>query len=226
MRMGKKKQPTYRVVAADARSPRDGRFIEIVGTYDPRPDPSTIKIDNERAVHWLRHGAQPTERVAKLLKISGAWTDFTGEAPPPVVTVAGSATVTEKPAEAPAEEAPVVEEAPVAEAPAAEPVPVLEDATVDSDADGEANATDVSPFGDASALPLEDGSAPGDEYTIKGNAGSMLYHPPSSPFYGRTKAEVWFTTAEAAEAAGFSLPPSLQDDHAEDTPAAASSEEE
>lgn len=79
MRMGKKKQPTYRVVAADSRSPRNGRFIEILGTYEPRQDPSVIKIDNERAVHWLRHGAQPTDRVAKLLKISGAWTEATGE---------------------------------------------------------------------------------------------------------------------------------------------------
>ena len=80
MRMGKKKQPTYRVVAADSRSPRNGRFIEIIGTYEPRQDPSVIKIDNERAVHWLNHGAQPTERVEKILKISGAWTEFTGEA--------------------------------------------------------------------------------------------------------------------------------------------------
>jgi len=80
MRMGKKKQPTYRVVAADSRSPRNGRFIVIIGTYEPRPDPSVIKIDNERAVHWLSHGAQPTERVEKLLKISGAWTEHTGEA--------------------------------------------------------------------------------------------------------------------------------------------------
>lgn len=79
MRMGKKKQPTYRVVAADSRSPRNGRFIEIIGTYEPRQDPSVIKIDNERAVHWLQHGAQPTDRVAKLLKISGAWTEHTGE---------------------------------------------------------------------------------------------------------------------------------------------------
>ena len=79
MRMGKKKQPTYRVVAADSRSPRNGRFIEIIGTYEPRQDPSVIKIDNERAVHWLQHGAQPTERVEKLLKISGAWTEATGE---------------------------------------------------------------------------------------------------------------------------------------------------
>jgi small subunit ribosomal protein S16 len=73
MRMGKTKQPTYRVVAADARSPRNGRFIEIIGTYEPRRDPSVINIDNDRAAHWLTNGAQPTERVEKLLKISGAW---------------------------------------------------------------------------------------------------------------------------------------------------------
>lgn len=76
MRMGKKKQPTYRVVAADARSPRDGRFIEIVGTYNPRTDPSEIKIDNAKAVKWLRQGAQPSDRVKKLLTVSGAWEAF------------------------------------------------------------------------------------------------------------------------------------------------------
>jgi small subunit ribosomal protein S16 len=80
MRMGKKKQPTYRVVAADSRSPRDGRFIEIVGVYDPRRDPSTIRIDNDKAVDWLRKGAQPTDSVRKLLEISGAWETFSGNA--------------------------------------------------------------------------------------------------------------------------------------------------
>ena len=79
MRMGKKKQPTYRVVAADSRSPRNGRFIEIIGTYQPRLEPSVVKIDNERAVHWLQEGAQPSETVEKLLKISGAWAEFKGE---------------------------------------------------------------------------------------------------------------------------------------------------
>jgi small subunit ribosomal protein S16 len=80
MRMGKKKQPTYRVVAADSRSPRNGRFIEIVGIYDPRPDPSAIRIDNDKAVDWLRKGAQPTDSVRKLLEISGAWETFSGKA--------------------------------------------------------------------------------------------------------------------------------------------------
>jgi small subunit ribosomal protein S16 len=81
MRMGKKKQPTYRVVAAESRKARNGRFIEIIGTYEPRREPSVIEIDNDKAVHWLRQGAQPTERVEKLLKISGAWDVFKGNAP-------------------------------------------------------------------------------------------------------------------------------------------------
>ena len=76
MRVGKTKQPTYRVVAADSRSPRDGRFIEIVGQYNPRSEPSVVKIDNDKAVKWLATGAQPTDRVTKLLKISGAWDEF------------------------------------------------------------------------------------------------------------------------------------------------------
>ena len=73
MRMGKKKQPTYRVVAADGRSPRNGRFIEVLGTYEPRQDPTRVSIDNAKAVDWLRKGAQPTETVQRLLKQSGAW---------------------------------------------------------------------------------------------------------------------------------------------------------
>jgi small subunit ribosomal protein S16 len=82
MRMGKTKQPTYRLVAADARSPRDGRFIEIVGTYQPRHDPSSLEVDNDKCVKWLQQGAQPTERVEKLLKISGAWDQFQAAKPP------------------------------------------------------------------------------------------------------------------------------------------------
>ena len=85
MRMGKKKQPTYRVVAADSRSPRDGRFIEIVGTYAPRgrstSEPEAIvSIDNDKALKWLRQGAQATDRVERLLKASGAWGEFRPEA--------------------------------------------------------------------------------------------------------------------------------------------------
>ena len=70
-RMGSKGAPFYRIVVADARAPRDGRFIEQVGYYDPTKDPSVIKIDEEIAKKWLANGAQPTETVKKLLKIAG-----------------------------------------------------------------------------------------------------------------------------------------------------------
>jgi small subunit ribosomal protein S16 len=76
MRVGKKKQPTYRIVAADSRSPRDGRFIEIVGTYAPRSDPSEINVKSDKALAWLAKGAQPTETVRKILEISGVWVEF------------------------------------------------------------------------------------------------------------------------------------------------------
>lgn len=80
-RKGKKKQPFYRVVAADSRSPRDGDFLEIIGTYDPRQEPTHIEIDNAKAVRWLRNGAQPTETVAKLLAKSGAMEEWKSGAP-------------------------------------------------------------------------------------------------------------------------------------------------
>jgi small subunit ribosomal protein S16 len=70
-RVGGKKDPVWRVVVADRRSPRDGRFIETVGRYNAQTDPSTIVIDAERVQHWLERGAQPTEAVAKLLKTQG-----------------------------------------------------------------------------------------------------------------------------------------------------------
>jgi small subunit ribosomal protein S16 len=70
------------VVVADSRSPRDGRIIEAIGHYHPRQDPSEIVIKSERAVYWLSKGAQPSNTVKNLLRISGAWADFTGEAPP------------------------------------------------------------------------------------------------------------------------------------------------
>ena len=75
-RTGKKKQPTYRLVAADQHSPRDGRFIEILGHYNPRTEPPTLMFKEDRVIDWLKKGAQPSERVQKLLQISGAWGQF------------------------------------------------------------------------------------------------------------------------------------------------------
>ena len=71
-RMGAKKAPFYRIVVADSRSPRDGRCIEEIGTFDPLTDPATIKVDVERAQYWVKNGAQPTDTVRELLKKAGA----------------------------------------------------------------------------------------------------------------------------------------------------------
>ncbi|HEX5449830.1 MAG TPA: 30S ribosomal protein S16 [Gaiellaceae bacterium] len=70
-RVGSKKNPIYRVVAADSRSPRDGKFLEIVGRYNPQTDPSTIELDEAKVKDWLSKGAQPSGTVAKLLKTQG-----------------------------------------------------------------------------------------------------------------------------------------------------------
>ena len=70
-RMGQKKNPFYRIIVADSRSPRNGRFIEEIGTYDPNTDPSTVNVNEELAKKWLANGAQPTEVVGKIFKLAG-----------------------------------------------------------------------------------------------------------------------------------------------------------
>jgi small subunit ribosomal protein S16 len=75
-RIGAKKQPSYRVVVADSRSPRDGRFIEVIGFYNPRTEPETVTIEENRALHWLNVGAQPTDAVARLLRNKGTLDRF------------------------------------------------------------------------------------------------------------------------------------------------------
>lgn len=75
-REGKKKAPFYRVVVADSRSPRDGRYIEDIGFYQPLNEPSTIEIDSDRALYWLRNGVQPSDQVKQLLRVAGIWEAF------------------------------------------------------------------------------------------------------------------------------------------------------
>lgn len=145
MRVGKKKQPTYRVVVADGRSPRDGRFIEIIGQYAPRAEPSAIEIDADSALAWLRKGAQPTEQVQKLLTVSGVWAQYEAERSKPAVTkLSRRGYMTGK--IAPPVKAP--KEAPKEATTAAEPKPA-----VDEPAEAEAQATDVEV---AEAPPAED----------------------------------------------------------------------
>jgi small subunit ribosomal protein S16 len=128
MRMGKKKQPTYRVVVADGRSPRDGRFIEVIGRYDPRQEPSIVEIDNDKALDWLHKGAQPTDPVRKLLEISGAWSRYK-VAKGQIHTVASKPVPPKEAAETPQVAAEPEKTEPVPE-PAPEAVSGAEDAAV------------------------------------------------------------------------------------------------
>jgi small subunit ribosomal protein S16 len=135
MRVGKKKQPTYRVVVADERSPRDGRFIEIIGQYSPRNEPSAVSVDADKAVSWLQKGAQPTESAAKVLQIAGVWDAYkssTGRD-----AAAKPAAKTSKPK--PVKETP----APAAAAEPA-PAPAAEAEAEAADAPGEAEAEEAS----------------------------------------------------------------------------------
>ena len=89
MRLGKMRAPYYRIVVADARTKRDGRSIETIGKYHPKEDPSFIEVDSERAQYWLGVGAQPTEAVAAIFRVTGDWQKFKGEpAPPPMLMAA------------------------------------------------------------------------------------------------------------------------------------------
>jgi small subunit ribosomal protein S16 len=126
-RLGANKRPFYRVVVADQRSPRDGRFIENIGKYHPLDDPSVIDIDQDRALHWLRVGAQPSNQVRNLMRKVGIWDEFVKERPSAATVVTERAQKervskkakqkAEAAAAAPAEQAPAPEQAP-AEAPA------------------------------------------------------------------------------------------------------------
>jgi len=146
MRLGKMRAPYYRIVVADARTKREGRVIETIGKYHPKENPSFMEVDADRAAYWLSVGAQPTEPVAAILKVTGDWQKFKDlPAPPPMLVAepkvdkkvafeaaaregveaaAGAATTPKKKsapkaAEAPAADAPAAE-APAADAPAAE----------------------------------------------------------------------------------------------------------
>jgi small subunit ribosomal protein S16 len=147
LRVGKAKQPSYRVVVADARAPRDGRIIETIGHYGPRAEPSTVDINAERALAWLRQGAQPTEQVQKLLTTMGIWSTFESEKGHPIVTKLNrrgfstgkvAAPAKAAPAKAAPEKAAAAKAAPEKAAPAKaapeKPAPASEDTTTEAEA--------------------------------------------------------------------------------------------
>ena len=184
-RLGKIRAPYYRIVVADSRTKRDGRVIEEIGKYHPTEEPSFIEINSERAQYWLGVGAQPTEQVTALLKLSGDWGTFKGEKgakstirvkePKPAFSIDDKKKPVLKPkaekpapkAEAPVEEAPAEVEAPAAEAPAAEaPAAEVEAPAEETPAVTEAEATvdeAVAEGATADEAPADEAAAEGDD---------------------------------------------------------------
>ena len=149
-RMGANKRPFYRVVVADQRSPRDGRFIENIGKYHPLEDPSLIEIDEERALHWLRVGAQPSAQVRNLMSKVGIWDSFVAERPSAAGQIrvrddsAGQPKLSKK-AAAKAATAAEQAAAPAEEAPAAEPETTAEPGSTPTEPEAAAETTPTEP---------------------------------------------------------------------------------
>ena len=179
MRLGKMRAPYYRIVVADARTKRDGRSIETIGKYHPKEDPSYIEVDAERAAYWLGVGAQPTEAVRAIFRVTGDWQKFKGEPAPAPMRVAEpkpdkkalyeaavragmdepttEATTAKK--KAAPKKAAAAEEAPAAEAPAAEAATDAPAAEAAADAPAAeapaAEAATEAPAADAAENPAE-----------------------------------------------------------------------
>ncbi len=183
-RMGSNKRPFFRVVVADQRSPRDGRFIENIGKYHPLDDPSVIEIDQDRALHWLRVGAQPSNQVRNLMNKIGIWDEFVKERPSAAAGPAKERTSKPKlskkakqkaeaaasePEQAPVQEAPPVDPEPevaapeVAEADAAEAVEAVADAPAEESPAEEAAAEDSAPAEDTRASEADEPKPPAAE---------------------------------------------------------------
>jgi len=159
--MGKKKQPTYRVVVADSRAPRDGRFIESIGFYNPRTDPPTVRIKEDRALYWLSQGAQPTEAVARLLKNKGTLDRFARlKAGEDLESLLAEAAAEEAMAEEMVEE--IIEEAPPEEEVPSEEAASVEEAAPEEMLEEEAALEEEEVVEEVS--PSEE-EAPGEEAT-------------------------------------------------------------
>ena len=165
-RMGSNKRPFFRVVVADQRSPRDGRFIENIGKYHPLDDPSVIEIDQDRALHWLRVGAQPSDQVRNLMRKTGIWDEFVKERPsaaPVAPKQRPDKPKVSKKAKAKAEAAatePETPPAPEPEAPPAEPAAAEEPAVEEANATEAVEAVEPVEGAAAEETPAEETPAP------------------------------------------------------------------
>ena len=168
-RMGSKKRPFYRVVVADQRSPRDGRFIEIIGKYHPLSDPSVIEIDEARALHWLMVGAQPSDQVRNLMTKVGIWEKFVAERPNAAIATTPKEERPTRPklskkAQAKAAEAEPTDESTAAEAAPAE-APAAADAEAPDEAEPETEAASTEPEGvsdDETGAPASSAEEPSE----------------------------------------------------------------
>lgn len=150
-RVGRKKQPSYRVVVADSRSPRDGRYIEVIGFYNPRTQPATMTLKEDRALHWLSNGAQPSDPVRRILNKLGTWDRFErlkqGEALDTLLQEAEAATaaredISPKTSVAAAPAKPVLKATPAAEKAEAPEVVAAPEAEAEPEVEAEAEAED------------------------------------------------------------------------------------
>src|SRR6266566_4067331 len=168
-RMGSNKRPFYRVVVADQRSPRDGRFIEIIGRYHPLNDPSVIEIDEDRALHWLMVGAQPSNQVRNLMTKVGIWERFVAQRPSAAATIASKPdrlvrTKLSKKAQAKAAESAEASEHPAeAPAPAEVPAPAQEPAPSTQQQEPESSSPDAEPDRTDTEAPAPAASSEPDE---------------------------------------------------------------
>jgi small subunit ribosomal protein S16 len=160
MRMGKKKQPTYRVVVADGRSPRDGRYIEILGQYRPREEPSHFAVNDEKVLGWLRQGAQPTDQVHRLLVNAGIWEQYETDRKRESRAVRTAAAKAKGAAAAQSERDAAAKATAEAEAKAAAEAKASEDAAAKEAAAAEAEAAEATA---AEEAPAADDAAATDE---------------------------------------------------------------
>ena len=167
-RMGAKKRPFYRVVVADQRAPRDGRFIENIGKYHPLEDPSLIEIDEERALHWLRVGAQPSSQVRNLMVKIGIWDRFVEERPSAADLVRAR---TDKPVAGKLSKKAAAKAAAETEAPPAPAEAAVVAEPVAPEASADATVAPEAPADSAPELAPEAEAAPAED-TADGGAGS------------------------------------------------------
>ncbi|TMK22477.1 MAG: 30S ribosomal protein S16 [Actinobacteria bacterium] len=175
-RMGSNKRPFYRVVVADQRSPRDGRFIEIIGRYHPLNDPSVIEIDENRALHWLMVGAQPSNQVRNLMTKVGIWERFAAQRPSGAAAIAPKPDRPVRPKLSKKAQAKAAESAEASEHPADALAPEPESSARPQEAEG--SSPDVEPARTDTEVPARAASTDPDEVPPTDTTGSDVQETP------------------------------------------------